>query len=198
MDIIKKLIDWLEFKTSLISNERFTKYLRKKGMRIGENVIFTNRSTLDIDLHKPTLVEIGDNVFINRGFSLLTHDYVSHVFLNVYSDYVSSTGKVTIGNNVVFGRNVSILKGVSIGDNVFIGFGSVVTKDIPSNCVSVGVPAKVICSLDEYYSKRKSKYVEEAFEYAQSIREVYKREPVITEFLKNFQSLLVEKKVMNI
>jgi acetyltransferase-like isoleucine patch superfamily enzyme len=155
MDIITKFFNWFEFKVSLISNERYTKYLRKKGMRIGKNVIFTNRSTLDIDLHKPTLVEIGDNVFINRGFSLLTHDYVSHVFLNVYNDYVSSTGKVTIGNNVAFGRNVSILKGVSIGDNVFIGFGSIVTKDIPSNCVAVGVPAKVICTLDKYYNKEK-------------------------------------------
>lgn len=186
MSILIKIINFLEYKISLISNERYTKYLRGKGMKIGENVIFTNRNTLDIDMHKPTLVEIGNDVFINRGFSLITHDYVSHVFLRVYHDYVSSTGKVTIGNNVAFGRNVSILKGVSIGDNVFVGFGSVVTKSIPSNCVVAGVPAKVICSLDEYYKKRKNKYVVEAFEYARSIKEGFGREPVIADFYEEF------------
>lgn len=186
MNILIKFINLLEYKISLISNKSYTRYLRRKGMRIGENVIFTNRTTLDIDMHKPTLIEIGNDVFINRGFSLLTHDYVSHVFLNVYNDYVSSTGKVTIGNNVAFGRNVSILKGVSIGNNVFVGFGSVVTKDIPSNCVVAGVPAKVICSLDEYYKKRKSKYVEEAFEYARSIKDGFGREPMITDFYEEF------------
>ncbi|WP_347753112.1 acyltransferase [Flavobacterium sp. T-16] len=173
-----------------MSNTSYTRYLRRKGMNIGQNVIFTNRTTLDIDMHKPTLVEIGNDVFINRGFSLLTHDYVSHVFLNVYHDYVSSTGKVVIGNNVAFGRNVSILKGVTIGDNVFIGFGSVVNKNIPSNCVAAGVPAKVICSLDEYYEKRKSRYVDEAFEYARSIKDGFGRRPIISDFYEEFPIFL--------
>lgn len=53
----------------------------------------------------------------------------------------------TIGNNVTLGVNVTILGSVSIGDNVIIGAGSVVVKDIPSNCVAVGNPAKVIKSL---------------------------------------------------
>tara|TARA_R110002049_G_scaffold113107_1_gene263149 strand:+ start:1618 stop:2328 length:711 start_codon:yes stop_codon:yes gene_type:complete len=186
MNILTKLFDFIDYRISLLSNKLFTKYLRKKGMRIGENVLFTNRKTLDIDLHKPSLVEIGDNVFINRGFSLLTHDYVSHVFLNIYHEYVSSTGKVKIGNNVAFGRNVSILKGCTIGDNVFIGFGSIVTKDIPSNCVAVGIPARVVCSIDEYYTKRKKLYAEEAFEYARSIKEAYGREPRVSDFYEEF------------
>lgn len=186
MNILIKLLNSIDYKISLLTNKSYTKYLRRKGMRIGENVIFTNRATLDIDLHKPSLVEIGNNVFINRGFTLLTHDYVSHVFLNIYNDYVSSTGKVTIGNNVAFGRNVAILKGCTIGDNVFIGFGSVVTKNIPANSVVVGVPAKVICSIDEYYHKRKSMYAEEAFEYARSIKEAFGREPRISDFYEEF------------
>lgn len=184
--MFRKIFLFIEYKFSLISNENYIRYLRRKGIRIGENVIFTNRNTLDIDMHKPSLIEIGNDVFINRGFSLITHDYVSHVFLNVYHDYVSSTGKVTIGNNVGFGRNVSILKGVTIGDNVFVGFGSVVTKSIPSNCVVAGVPAKVICSLDDYYKKRKNKYVEEAFEYAHSIKDSFGREPKIEDFYEEF------------
>lgn len=66
---------------------------------------------------------------------------------------------MTIGNNVVFGRNVTILKNVTIGDNCIIGNGSIVTKDIPSNSVAAGAPAKAISTLEEYYKKRKEKCV---------------------------------------
>ncbi|TYP97345.1 hypothetical protein C7447_10429 [Tenacibaculum adriaticum] len=88
MNFLKKTVDSIEYKLALLTNKSFTNYLRRKGIKVGENVLFTNRKTLDIDLHKPSLVEIGNNVFINRGFSLLTHDYVSHVFLNIYHDYM--------------------------------------------------------------------------------------------------------------
>lgn len=50
---------------------------------------------------------------------------------------------VTIGNSVWIGGDTTILPGVTIGDNVTIGAGSVVTKNIPSNCVAVGNPCKV-------------------------------------------------------
>lgn len=55
----------------------------------------------------------------------------------------------TIGNNVSLGLNVTIIGKVTIGDNVIIGAGSVVLKDIPSNCVAAGNPAKVIRFIDE-------------------------------------------------
>lgn len=52
--------------------------------------------------------------------------------------------------------NCTVLKGVTIGDNCIIGIGSIVTKDIPANSVAIGNPAKVVCSLDEYFEKRKN------------------------------------------
>ena len=55
-----------------------------------------------------------------------------------------------IGNNVSLGANVTIIGGVHIGDNVFVGAGSVVVKDVPSNCVIAGNPAKVIKSYNPY------------------------------------------------
>ncbi len=51
---------------------------------------------------------------------------------------------INVGNDVWFGANVTVCPGVTIGDNVVIGAGSVVTKDLPSNSVCVGSPAKVI------------------------------------------------------
>lgn len=58
-----------------------------------------------------------------------------------------SKGEVVIGNNVWIGDKAAILAGVHIGDGAIIGANSVVTKDIPVNCVAVGIPAKVIRSL---------------------------------------------------
>ena len=75
-----------------------------------------------------------------------------------------------IGNNVWFGQNVTVLRGSDIGDNCIIGYGSVVMGKIPANSVAAGCPCKVICTLDEYFEKRKKCCVEEAFDYARSIQ----------------------------
>jgi lipopolysaccharide O-acetyltransferase len=60
----------------------------------------------------------------------------------VKRDLISSP--IVIGNNCWFGDRVFIIQGVTIGDGVVIGAGSIVTKDIPSNSLAVGVPAKII------------------------------------------------------
>lgn len=60
-----------------------------------------------------------------------------------------SKGDVVIGNNVWLGDKVSILAGVHIGDNVIVAANAVVTKNIPSNCIAAGVPAKIIKTLGD-------------------------------------------------
>lgn len=52
------------------------------------------------------------------------------------------------------------MPGVSIGNNCIIGCGAIVTKSIPDNSVAVGVPAKVIETVDEYYEKHKNNFLE--------------------------------------
>jgi len=174
------------------SNEkRFIKHLRFKGILIGDKIKFYGElRSIRIDLTRPSLVEIGDNVAFNRNFTLLTHDYISKVFLHKYNDFLPSSGKVVIGNNVSFGQNCTVLKGVRIGNNCFIGYGSVVTKDIPDNSVAIGIPAKVICTIEEYYERRKNQCIDEAFTYARSIKERYKRMPVIEDFREEFPLFL--------
>lgn len=56
---------------------------------------------------------------------------------------------VNIGNNCWFGANVTVCPGVTIGDNVVIGAGSVITRDVPANTFAAGVPCKVIRELSE-------------------------------------------------
>ena len=54
---------------------------------------------------------------------------------------------VTIGDDVWIGGNCTILPGVTIGNNVVVAAGAVVSKDVPDNCVVAGVPAKIINSI---------------------------------------------------
>ena len=66
------------------------------------------------------------------------------------------TKPIVLGDNVYIGNNVIILPGVTIGSNVVIGAGAIVSRDIPNNSVAVGVPARVIKTVDEYLEKLKA------------------------------------------
>ena len=167
-------------------SEKYLNYLRQKGIAIGEGCHCNDPKTCEIDMSRPSLVTIGNNVLMNRNFTLLTHDFVAGVFINSGREFVPSSGRVCVGNNVRFGHNVMVLKGVKIGNNVFIGANSVVNKDIPDNCIAVGNPCKVVKTLDEYYQQRKERCVEEALEYARSIQERYNRRPVPADFWEEF------------
>ncbi len=167
--MIKKIIDFILRIYYTSSSERYIIYLRNKGVKIGEGTIIRNPRKLLIDISRPELITIGKNVLLHSGTTILSHDFASRTFVNLYNDFIPSHGRIIIGDNVWLGQNVSILKGVEIGTNVIIGYGSVVTKSIPSNSVAVGCPAKVICTLEEYYEKRKQQYVDECFEYAKAI-----------------------------
>lgn len=164
----------------------YVKYLKMRGAKIGDNVIFRDPCTTQIDMTRPSLVSIGNDVDFNKNFQILTHDWSSHVFRNYFHDFINSSGPVIIGNNIYFGTNVTVLKGVTIGDNCIIGAGSLVTKSIPANSVAAGIPCRVVCSLEDYYEKRKTMAFEEAKEYIRSIRQRYDREPKLSEMREEF------------
>ena len=87
-------------------------------------------------------VTIGDDCFIGPNVSIYTACHSTDpVERNTRREWAKP---VKIGNNVWIGGSVTILPGVSIGDNVSIGAGSVVVSNIPSNSVAVGNPCKVI------------------------------------------------------
>lgn len=173
------------------SSQAFIADLRSKGISVGDNVkFFGNLKTVSIDTTRPSLVSIGSDVQIVAPFTILTHGFEWTVFRNKYKEIIGSSGKVTIGSNVYIGKETCILKGVRIGDNVIIGAKSLVNKDIPSDCVAAGVPAKKILDMDEYFEKRKEEYVAEAKEYAYSIYQVFKRLPSEEDFFEFFPLFL--------
>lgn len=188
---LKNKISNLELRWAKTSPKRYISFLRKKGIKIGNNLWVTpDLKSLNIDITRPSLLEIGNEVRLNKNLTILTHDGGFYVLLNKYKEFISQSGRVKIGNNVYFGRNCSVFKGVTIGDNCIIGFGSVVTKDIPPNSVAVGAPARVVSTLDNYYKKRKENYIEEALDYARSIKERFNRNPTIDEFWEEFPLFL--------
>ena len=141
---IRKLL--LKF-LGLNIDDDYARKIEVGGGKIGTNVHFFG---CVIDLLCPRLISIGNDVTLT-GVTLLTHD-ASLKKLTGYSRF----GKVRIGNMVFVGKNSTILPNVSIGDNVIVGAGSIVTRDIPSNSVAVGNPCRVIGSFEEYVLKNKT------------------------------------------
>ena len=142
------------------------------AINIGKNVQIHSFTVLSLmnDLRNPDYIKsslhIGDNVFIGElnnirigGGKLFIHNNATiaeHVTL-VCSNHgiesgipirqqywdTSRTG-ITIGEDVWIGANVVVLPGVSIGKSAIVGAGSVVTKDVPSNTIVCGNPAKIV------------------------------------------------------
>lgn len=167
------------------SSESYVNYLRKCGISIDrDTTIFEPRNTL-IDVSRPELLSIGKHVFIHGGMTILTHDWASWIFVEKDGAFYPSHAKVNIGDNVWFGRDVTICKGVTIGNNCIIGIGSLVTHSIPDNSIAVGVPAKVIGSITDYEDRREKEYVDEAIEYAIAIIKAG-REPKIQDFYDDY------------
>lgn len=105
---------------------------------LGKN-FYSNHNLVILDANK---VEFGDNVFIGPNCSFYTSGHpLDYETRNKGLEYAKP---IKVGNNVWIGGNVCVMPGVTIGDNVVIGAGSVVNKDIPSNSVAVGNPCKVI------------------------------------------------------
>lgn len=122
-------------------------YCRNLGAKIGENCVLKPKMLSS----EPWLINIGNHVLLAEGVQILTHDGAGWA-LGYGQDevYYDIWGKVTIGNNVYVGVDAIILPNVCITDNVIIGAGSIVTKDIKEDGVYVGRPAKRIKSFDEW------------------------------------------------
>ncbi len=143
---------------SIPSSKKRTQYLREKGIffDIGENCSIMSRI---VPLYAK-LIKIGNNVHIASKVNFVTHD-VSHVMLNADPDlkgerFQEKIGCIEIQDNVFVGAGTTILYNVRIGSNVIIGAGSLVNKDVPSNSVVAGIPARVIGSFEDYLAKRRS------------------------------------------
>lgn len=136
-----------QIKAKLSPNE----YARSIGVILGENVHFYGMHP-GMFSTEPWLVTIGDNVHITSGVQFVTHDGGVLILRKEIPD-LEFTAPIHVGSHVYIGMKSIVLPGVTIGDRVIIGAGSVVSRNIPSNSVAAGVPARVIKSTDDYLAQ---------------------------------------------
>ena len=146
--MIENIIRSILVKLHIISPPeiRMVELLRKKGVVIGDNVHIYNSS---VDGNYGASVTIGNNVTIT-GACILAHDASTKKALGY-----TKVGRVHIGNNVFIGYGSVIIPETFIGDNVIIGAGSIVRGKVDSDSVVVGNPAKKVCSYSEYIDKNR-------------------------------------------
>ncbi|MCR5609086.1 MAG: acyltransferase [Lachnospiraceae bacterium] len=131
-----------------VTNMKIKKW-KKAGLVVGKSFQLEKGSSVDPSF--PWLVTIGDHVTLAPNVQVLSHDGSTKNQLGY-----TRIGLVKIGNNVFVGTNSVILPNVTIGDNVVVAAGSIVSRDVPDNCVVAGSPAKVIRTIDSFTEKNKA------------------------------------------
>ncbi len=129
----------------ILSSQSGGKIIMREYSKIGGGSIINAVERVEIGAY----TAIAENVVISdnnnhpvspdyRKFMRTDHTMDSRLWKH------SAHAPVKIGENCWIGRNVSIMKGVTIGDNSVVAANSVVTKDVPANCIAAGNPAKVV------------------------------------------------------
>lgn len=119
-----------------------------KNIEAGKH-LFVNYNCTILDVAK---VKIGDNCLLAPNVAIYTAGHPVHP--DTRASMYEYGKEVTIGDNVWIGGNAVICPGVHIGNNVVIGAGSVVTKDIPDWAIAAGNPCKVIRLITEADRKK--------------------------------------------
>lgn len=141
-----RLLDRLSMK--VLRRRSFPDYLRKLGVQVGEDSKIAKGTQFGSE---PYLVALGNHVSISGNVAFITHES-EWVIKGLDSSYegVAAFGRITVGNNVLIGYGTTILRGVTIGDNTIIGAHSLVNRSCEPNSVYAGVPARRICSIEDF------------------------------------------------
>jgi acetyltransferase-like isoleucine patch superfamily enzyme len=119
------------------------KVYNPQNVQIGKNCVINNGVILQSCENEEII--LGNNVIISYNATILTCSLNTKKFPQEKIHFSSS---VIIGDDVWIGANTTILPGVTIGEGAIIAAGSIVTKDISTNCIVGGIPAKVIRSVN--------------------------------------------------
>lgn len=133
-------------------------YARRIGVLVGKDCKLggIDRGTFGTE---PYLITIGDHVELTLGVRFITHDGAAWVFRQQRPD-IDVIAPIVIGNNVFVGMNAIFLPGTTVGNDVVIAAGAVVTGNIASNTVVGGIPARFICTIDTYRQRTFAKAIE--------------------------------------
>lgn len=190
--MIKSIIKKILFPNTY-SSESYIKYLRNKGVTIGNGCFIWSPNKTVIDIQNGFLLEIGNYVKIAEGVKILNHDYSVSVARRKFHNHVGQAKKTIIGDNVFLGIDSIILAGSVIGNNTIVGAGSVVNGKFPDDVVIAGNPAKVICTLEKFYDSKKKKELNDARLFAEEFYQKNNRFPTAEEFGNAFAWLFLPR-----
>lgn len=128
------------------------KEAKKDGMIVEDGVSIVGGAHFGSE---PYLIHLHKHCRISMDVMFITHDGGPWAFRNDNEKYkhVIKYGKIEVGEYSFVGARSTILPGVTIGSHCVIGAGSLVNKDVPDGTVVAGVPAKFICTTEEYAEK---------------------------------------------
>lgn len=151
MIFLYKIILKLHTSYQQMIQQVYLKICLAKGLKVGRNVRFVEVPQFGTE---PFLIEIGDETTFSNNVRFVNHDGGQNAlhFFKKYED-VRTFGRIKIGKQCLLGVDTIIMPGVEMGDNCILGAGSILTVSTPPGTVWAGVPAKYICTIEEYGDK---------------------------------------------
>ena len=176
MNFLYRIILKIDTLLNQLRDQAYIEICKARGLKVGKDVIFIEAPKFGSE---PYLIEIGDRTKITANCTFINHDGAMYVIRSMekYKD-ARNFGRIKIGKNCFIGNNCTILTGVEISDNYILGAGSVLNSSTPPNSVFAGVPAKFICTIEEYGDKALKNNV-------MYPRELEKNRPELDAFIKN-------------
>jgi acetyltransferase-like isoleucine patch superfamily enzyme len=134
------------------------RYFRSRGVEIGEGVEIFGANLFTFG-SEPYLVSIGDQVTISHNVDFITHDGGLRIARDEYPN-AYLYGRIQVADQCFLGAHCILLPGAKIGAGSVIGSGSIVTGEIPSGVVAIGIPAKPVKSVEEYIQEKRHLWVD--------------------------------------
>ena len=122
-------------------------YAKLLGVKVGKNTMINTKNWST----EPYLISIGNNCQITSGVWFHTHGG-AHVVRKYIPDF-DSFGEIIVEDGAYIGTGAQILPGCRIGTGALVAAGSIVTKSVPAHSVVAGIPAKLICSVEDYLKR---------------------------------------------
>ncbi len=135
-----QLLTFIKYRVALAVSFLIGLQYRLCKVKVGKGVYISLGA--HIDTSYPNAIEIGDGAFITRGAMLIAHDHSVYRLKDAPAD--NGKGYIKIGKNAFIGAGAIILRNVTIGENAVVAAGAVVSKDVPSNTIVGGNPARVM------------------------------------------------------
>lgn len=137
---------YFRIRTLFMSGNSYAKYI---GVKVGKGCLISTKKFSS----EPYLIEIGDYVRIANDVKFFTHGGVWSQSYKFPIGALEHFGKIKIGNYTYIGDSCLIMPGVTIGNDVIVGAGTVVSKSIPDGLMVAGNPMKVIGRTEDFVKR---------------------------------------------